>query len=344
MNSVAQVPTSRAGRHLLQYLHEVTSGRWSIEQRPRGVAFPISDPQGTVLAYLCLAEVSEADRYRRIGGTVAAALSMLLTAEPAEADLAPAMPTATERSQFDGRLLAHFQPIIEFATGSVVAVEALARLSTGTSILGPEAFLSAIDTPAAMLNLFDRMLEDSLAFLAEQRIKVPHLSAAVKLEFAAVPATGFAEHLATRLKTYGIPPESLTLELQERGPFTLGPQTARGLQALADLGVQLVIADIEQCSTLMDEMPGLPIAGTKLGRRYVSRLTDSEADVERARLLLARATERGLDVIADGVETRGQIDRLLRLGCRFGLGYLFAVPQPGASLAEVIDVPLMAMN
>ncbi len=343
MNPVAQVPTSRAGRHLLQYLHEVTSGRWSIEQRPRGVAFPISDPEGSVLAYLCLAEVSEADRYRRIGGTVAAALSMLITAEPADADLAPLAPAAApESSLFEGRLLAHFQPIIDFASGTAVAVEALARLSTGTTILGPEAFLHAIDTPAAMLMLFDRMLDDSLAFIAAQRVVVPHLSAAVKLEFAAVPATGFAERIAGRLKTFGIPPEHLTLELQERGTFTLGAHTGRALQELADLGVQLVIADIEQCHALMDAMPGLPIAGTKLGRRYVSRLSDGEAEVERARALLARATARGLDVIADGVETPAQVEHLLGLGCRFGLGYLFAVPQPGASLADVIDMPLMA--
>jgi EAL domain-containing protein (putative c-di-GMP-specific phosphodiesterase class I) len=342
MNSLAEVPTSRAGRHLLQYLHDVTAGRWSIEQRPRGVAFPISDPEGTVIAYLCLAEVAEADRYRRIGGTVAAALSVLLTAEPADTDITPMVTKAPEHSLFDGRLLAHFQPIVEFTSGSVVAVEALARLSSGSAILGPEAFLHAIDTPPAMLALFDRMLDDSLAFIADQRVVVPHLGAAVKFEFDAVPATGFAERIAGRLKQYDVPPERLTLELQERGAFTLGPQTARALQELAELGVQLVISDIDQCHTLMDEMPRLPIAGTKLRRRYVSRLTDGEAEVEQARVLLARATDRGVDVIADGVETRGQIEQLLRLGCRFGLGYLFAVPQPGTSLADVIDMPLLA--
>jgi len=106
--------------------------------------------------------------------------------------------------------------------------------------------------------------------------------------------------------------------------------------------VQLVLADIEHCRELVEALPGVPLAGTKLGRRFVSRITDGEAEFQVAADLIGSASELGLEVIADGVETRAQIDRLLRLGCRFGQGYLFAVPQPGASLADVIDAPLVS--
>ena len=51
-----------------------------------------------------------------------------------------------------------------------------------------------------------------------------------------------------------------------------------------------------------------------------------------------------IEVIADGVETRAQTERLLQLGCRFGQGYLFAVPQPAETLADVLDMPLLAMS
>jgi EAL domain-containing protein (putative c-di-GMP-specific phosphodiesterase class I) len=170
----------------------------------------------------------------------------------------------------------------------------------------------------------------------------PHLSAAVKLEFAAVPAEGLAARVHQRLMAHGVEAESLTVELIERGAFRVDATLVRALRELTDLGVQLVLADIERCHTLIDTLPGVPIAGAKLGRRYVSRLTDGDAEYEAVRLLLGRADEWGLEVVADGVETRAQTERLLRLGCKFGQGYLFAVPQPAASLADVIDVPLVA--
>jgi EAL domain-containing protein (putative c-di-GMP-specific phosphodiesterase class I) len=347
MNTAALAPApvsvSRVGRHLLQYLHSVTSARWTVEQRPRGMAFPVTDHDGVTITYLCLLDLDAAARYRRLGSSVAAAMSLLVAAEPDDLDVAPtAMPGAGIDDPFDGRLLAHFQPIVEFGTGSVVAVEALARLSTGSAILGPEAFLHAVDTPGTMLALFLRMLDDSLAFLADQRIVVPHLSAAVKLEFAAVPATGLAARVSEQLAAHGIEANALTVELNERSLSTIDAPTVRALRELADVGVQLVLADIEHCRELVEALPGVPLAGTKLGRRFVSRITDGEAEFQVAADLIGSASELGLEVIADGVETRAQIDRLLRLGCRFGQGYLFAVPQPGASLADVIDAPLVS--
>jgi EAL domain-containing protein (putative c-di-GMP-specific phosphodiesterase class I) len=347
MNTAALAPApvsvSRVGRHLLQYLHSVTSARWTVEQRPRGMAFPVTDHDGVTITYLCLIDLDAAARYRRLGSSVAAAMSLLVAAEPDDLDLvAAAAPGARPDDPFDGRLLAHFQPIVEFGTGSVVAVEALARLSTGTAILGPEAFLDSVDTPGTMMALFHRMLDDSLAFLAEQRIVAPHLSAAVKLEFAAVPDKGLAAWVAQRLAAHATDAASLTVELNERCLSTIDAPTVRALRELTDVGVQLVLADIEHCTELVEALPGVPLAGTKLGRRFVSRITDGEAEFQVAADLIGSATELGLEVIADGVETRAQIDRLLRLGCRFGQGYLFAVPQPGASLADVIDAPLVS--
>jgi EAL domain-containing protein (putative c-di-GMP-specific phosphodiesterase class I) len=307
------------------------------------MAFPVTDHDGVTITYLCLIDLDAAARYRRLGSSVAAALSLLVAAEPDDLDLvAAAAPGARPNDPFDGRLLAHFQPIVEFGTGSVVAVEALARLSTGTAILGPEAFLDSVDTPGTMMALFHRMLDDSLAFLAEQRVVAPHLSAAVKLEFAAVPATGLAAAVSERLTAHGIDAASLTVELNERSLSTIDAPTVWALRELTDVGVQLVLADIEHCTALVEALPGVPLAGTKLGRRFVSRITDGEAEFQVAADLIGSATELGLEVIADGVETRAQIDRLLRLGCRFGQGYLFAVPQPGASLADVIDAPLVS--
>ena len=58
--------------------------------------------------------------------------------------------------------------------------------------------------------------------------------------------------------------------------------------------------------------------------------------------MIALAAETGLTVIAEGIETQMQCDRLVRMGCRLGQGYLFALPQPADSLAAVISAPLVS--
>jgi EAL domain-containing protein (putative c-di-GMP-specific phosphodiesterase class I) len=195
-----------------------------------------------------------------------------------------------------------------------------------------------------MLALFDRMLDCSLAFLAEQRLRAPGLSAAVKLEFAGIPEVGLPELIERRLETWGLPGSALEVELNARAMFVLDAPRIDQLRRLAALGVNLVLADIDQADHLVRQLAGIPLAGAKVGRRYVARLVGHEDEAATVRSLIAAAQRLGLEVIADGVETRMQTEQLLLLGCRFGLGYLFAVPQPPELLAELIDKPLVAVG
>ncbi len=343
-------PAGRAGRHLLQYLRAVTGTAWSIDSTPLGVAFPVNDADGLLRAYLCMHDPAETERCTRIGATVAAILPHLLAVE--SEFLAPVEHSATAEEHsdeavgdpFGGRMIAHFQPIVDLADGRVVAVEALARMQSGATILGPGAFLELINSPTMMLALFDRMLDCSLAFLAEQRLRAPGLSAAVKLEFAGIPEAGLPELIERRLEAWGLPGSALEVELNARAMFVLDAPRIDQLRRLAALGVHLVLADIDRADHLVRQLDGIPLAGAKVGRRYVARLVGHEDEAATVRSLIATAQRLGLEVIADGVETRMQTEQLLLLGCRFGLGYLFAVPQPPEMLAEVIDKPLVAVG
>lgn len=339
----------RAGRHLLQYLRSVTSTSWSIDTEPLGVAFPVSRGDGTVCAYLCLHDPAEAERCQRIGATVAAVLTHLLDVEaafarPLEEHAEGTAGTSREADPFGGRMVAHFQPIVDLADGRVVAVEALARMQSGATILGPGAFLDMIDSPPMMLALFERMLECSAAFLAEQRLRAPDLSAAVKLEFAGIPEAGLPELIGQHLSAAGLPGSALEVELNARAMFVLDGPRIDQLRTLAAMGVQLVLADIERCEVTASQLAGITLAGVKLSRRFVARLVGAEEDAQHVRALVAKAQRLGLEVIADGVETRLQTEQLLILGCRYGLGYLFAVPQPPELLAEVLDKPLVGAS
>ena len=224
----------------------------------------------------------------------------------------------------------------------MVAIEALARWQTAEGVIPASAFIEQFNNQNLMLALFDRMLESTLQFLSDHRQRLPDLSATVNLELAGVPEVGLANLIADRLREFSIEADSLTIELNERLAHHLSEQALDQLRRVARTGVKLLLDDVAASFGAIDRLPGVPIVGAKLDRRYVNQLTAGEHEMRVIRSLLERAAAAGVEVIAEGVETQTQCDRLVRLGCHFGQGYLFAVPQSASSLAVVLEAPFVA--
>jgi EAL domain-containing protein (putative c-di-GMP-specific phosphodiesterase class I) len=336
----------QAGRSLLEYLHLETDAMWSLSTTPLGVAFPLVNSDGVGLGYLCMVYDGDASRYELLGVAVAASLALIHEAE-SKTIKTPTVPDLTVASSHgsdplaDTRIVAYFQPIVELKTGQVVAIEALARMQTADGVLGPEAFLDSYITGASMLALFDRMLESSLQFLSDHRHRMPDLSAAINLEFAGVPEHGLTELVRARLDEFGTDPEALSIELNERIAYDLSNAAVEQLRQVTGLGVKLLLDDVPSSFDALERLAGIPVSGAKLDRRYVSQLHAGEREVAQIRSILGRAADAGIELIAEGIETQTQCDKLVHLGCSFGQGYLFAVPQPASSLSAVLDAPLV---
>jgi EAL domain-containing protein (putative c-di-GMP-specific phosphodiesterase class I) len=334
---------SRIGLHLLQYLHQETDAHWSLSASPVGTAFGVPGNDGSALSFLCLHDDLEPQRFQRLGAAVASALGSIAEAEARSvvvlqdpSDLAPAA-----SGEMDGRMIAYFQPIVDLATGEVVAIEALARIQTADGVLGPDSFLDAYSTGPSMLSLFDRMLDSSLQFLVDFRHRMPDLSAALNLEFAGVPDVGLAELVERRLIETGTDAGAITIELNERIAYQLTDGARVQLRKLVDLGVKLLLDDVPHSFHALDQLGDIPVSGAKLDRRYVQQVNGTDRDVAEVREILARAADAGIEMIAEGVETQSQCDKLVQLGCQFGQGYLFAVPQSCDSLSAVLGARLV---
>ena len=80
----------------------------------------------------------------------------------------------------------------------------------------------------------------------------------------------------------------------------------------------------------------------KLDRRFTGQVVGGDREPAVVKAMISMAAEAGLVVVAAGIETQTQCDRLVRLGCRLGQGYLFALPQPPESLTPVLSAPLVS--
>jgi EAL domain-containing protein (putative c-di-GMP-specific phosphodiesterase class I) len=241
-----------------------------------------------------------------------------------------------------GAIKAYFQPIVELRTGAVVAIEALARWQTRDGVREPDQFLRAVQQAGLMGALFDRILDDGLEKLAEFRHIAPKLQLAVNFEFDTKPENSFLESVTSLLAKHHVPADALSIELGERQSFDLPATVRRELVSVAEMGVRLVLDDFGTGFASLETLTSLPISGVKLDRRFTSQVVNGDREPVVVKAMIAMAAEAGLTVIAEGIETQLQCDRLVRMGCRLGQGYLFALPQPADSLGAVLSAPLVS--
>jgi EAL domain-containing protein (putative c-di-GMP-specific phosphodiesterase class I) len=165
------------------------------------------------------------------------------------------------------------------------------------------------------------------------RLERPDLRISVNLS-----ARQFREHDVIRtvrsvLDETGLPPASLILEITESGLMRRTAATISRLEALRELGVHLAIDDFGTGYSSLSYLERFPIDILKIDRTFVSTGSAS-SPIARAVIELGRTLR--LEVIAEGIEERGQARWLVELGCRFGQGYLFARPVSPAALEAML--------
>ena len=342
MTTTGESALTRASTHLLQYLHAETNAVWAVTSHPIGHHFPIPGPNDSPIGYLSIMSDEQFPKaYAEIGTAVATALGVLGSVRQTKSSFDPLQHTPSlEAALMHGRVIAYFQPIVELQTGNVVALETLARWQTAEGVLSPDAFLDRLDQAGKLYDLFERMTDEALQFIEDYRHRRPDLSVAVNLDLETVPEQGLPEMVADLLARHDVRAEVLTIELNERTRCELNPNQVRQLKSLANMGVNLVAADFTTSADLMDRLGGVPISGTKMSRRHVSQLAVGVEQRELVRGIIDAASNAGLDIIGEGIETQTQSEHLIRLGCKYGQGYFFAVPQPPSSLDAVLQAPL----
>jgi EAL domain-containing protein (putative c-di-GMP-specific phosphodiesterase class I) len=342
MTTTGESALTRASTHLLRYLHDETKAVWTVMSHPIGTNFPILGGGGTPVGYLCIASDEQFPKaYTEVGTAVATALGVLAAVKAAPKGFDPlAYTPSLESALMHGKVIAYFQPIVELETGNVVALETLARWQTAEGVLSPDAFLDTLDQSGKLFDLFERMADEALQFIADYRHRRPDLSVAVNLDLETVPENGLPELVADLLARHDVRAEVLTIELNERVRCELNPAQVQQLKSLANMGVNLVAADFTTSADLMERLGGVPISGTKMSRRHVSQLAVGVEQRELVRSIIDSASKAGLEIIGEGVETHTQSEHLMRLGCKYGQGYYFAVPQPPSSLDAVLQAPL----
>lgn len=238
------------------------------------------------------------------------------------------METDLRRAIQAERFVPYYQPIVRMDTGEPVGQEALLRWRhEQQGLLAPGEFLDVGEDSGLIEQidwlLYARVIED----LA--RHPLPGY-AAINVSPRHFRAADFATRLLSLLEAAGVSPDRLRVEITEVALLDDAPRTLESLALLRRHGVLAQLDDFGTGFSALSYLHRFPIASLKIDRSFVAGLeSDGYAEsVAVIRAIVALATSLGIELIAEGVETRHQRERLMELGCLYAQGFLFSPPVP----------------
>jgi diguanylate cyclase (GGDEF)-like protein len=236
-----------------------------------------------------------------------------------------------------GRLVVYYQPQLEVATGGIRGVEALVRWQhPERGLLAPGAFVPLAERSGLVKEISRSVLAQATRQWGAWSAAGTTLDVAVNLSAADLLDLGLPDEIAALLARHRMPAERLTLELTESTLMGDRERTAEVLERLRSLGVRLAIDDFGTGYSSLAYLERLPVDEVKVDRTFVAGIPADTAHAAIVKWTVTLAHALGFVVVAEGVETRDQLDELGRLGCDVAQGYLIERPLPSVEVAAYV--------
>jgi diguanylate cyclase (GGDEF)-like protein len=238
-----------------------------------------------------------------------------------------------------GEIRMHYQPIVDMVSGTPIGLEALARWFVDGKSVPPDEFIPVAEETGLIVPVGAQALREATAFLASCRERHPalDLSMSVNLSPRQLREPGLVETVREAVAAAGIPAESLIVEITESAMLEGGAGLVdETLAELRSVGVRIAADDFGTGYNSLPYLKRFLIGSLKIDRAFVDGLGVSAHDEAIVAGIIAIARSLHLDVVAEGVETAAQAERLVALGCAQAQGWLYSVALPADFAAVFI--------
>jgi len=227
-----------------------------------------------------------------------------------------------------GQLTLVYQPQVDLASRHCFGMEALLRWQHPTlGAIRPVDFIALAESSGQIVPIGEWVLGQACAQLTHWRRHSPGLRVGVNLSPTQLADDAALDRLCRQLADSGLPAGAVELELTENLLVDRSPRMLARMARLRAAGFGLAVDDFGVGYSSLAYLDSFPITTLKIDRAFVRPLQD---DVERrsaiVQAIIAVGSALGTEVVAEGIETPRQAERLLQLGCQRGQGYLYAQP------------------
>jgi diguanylate cyclase (GGDEF)-like protein/PAS domain S-box-containing protein len=246
-----------------------------------------------------------------------------------------AMRHGIERGEFE----LFYQPVVEIKTQSIHGFEALVRWHhPELGLLPPSEFIPLAEDSGLIVSLGERILCDACEQLARWQRAYPErgLTVSVNLSGRQLALNDLPATVAAALLGAGADPKGLDLEITETVLLDDVEAATRTLNGLKKIGVNLSMDDFGTGYSSLTYLCQFPIDVVKVDRSFVSMMGANTRDASIVSIVVGLAQTLQLVVVAEGVETKEQLDTLDALDCQYAQGYYFAKALPAADAEKLL--------
>ncbi|HUX49457.1 MAG TPA: EAL domain-containing protein [Spirochaetia bacterium] len=242
-------------------------------------------------------------------------------------------------------LFLHFQPQIDVRTGNVCGAEALLRWhSDRRGLIPPSEFIPVAEDTGLIVPIGEWVLRTACAQFSDwkNRLGPKNLRIAVNISAHQFARSGLVRFVESIIRSAEIDPSLLELEITESAVMRNVDEAIRTLKELKNLGITIAVDDFGTGYSSLSYLRRLPIDRLKIDRSFVTDISRDAANDSIIDAIIALARGLSLEVIAEGVETPGQVDFLKKRGCEIAQGYFYSHPlSPDAFIEFVVDHTLI---
>jgi diguanylate cyclase (GGDEF)-like protein len=248
---------------------------------------------------------------------------------------------ALERNE----MVLYYQPQIRTLDSRMIGVEALIRWQHPLKgLLAPDVFIPLAEETGMIYDIGNWTIREAC-----RQMKLWHASGgplipvSVNLSSQQFHQSNLVEQVQVALTETGLEAKYLELEITESMMMDAAVSTAI-LNELSALGVKISLDDFGTGYSSLSYLKHFPIHKLKIDRSFVTDITESHSDQAIVATIISMAQNLKMEVIAEGIETKGQLDILMQNDCREIQGYYFSRPLPANEVENNFFVPLRLLG
>jgi diguanylate cyclase (GGDEF)-like protein/PAS domain S-box-containing protein len=255
---------------------------------------------------------------------------------------------ALHRAGQNGDLQVHYQPQVDMETNMIVGAEALLRWNDPKmGVIHPTEFIPIAEESDLIIQLGEWVLEQVCIQIKhwEQADQYPLLERiAINTSLKEIQLRGFASGVFAILDRHGVDPAKIELELTESALADDSKTIRENMQQLQAIGVKLALDDFGTGYSSFGRLKDFPVDSIKIDRSFVKDMTSKQSDAAIAKAIVAMAHSLDIKVLAEGVETPGQLKYLDRYGCDLFQGFYCAPALNGEEFVKFVHKRQNAKN
>lgn len=239
----------------------------------------------------------------------------------------------------EDQLRLFYQPVYAIDTAQIEGFEALIRWAHPTrGLVPPIEFIPVAESTGLIRPIGEWVMRTAIQQLREWSRTFSdggRLTMSINVSAEQLSTDAFVSALSEEIERSGIAPNRLTVEITESIVVTENAEVVDRIRQISALGVRVAIDDFGTGYASIANLRQLPIDTLKIDKQFVAEGTELDEGLLGPMLQIGHAF--GLSIIAEGIETSEQRERLRQLGCPLGQGYLFSPPLPASSVHELLQ-------